>query len=325
MGVSTAANRQYVWGVRYMDDLVLRDRDVAAGGDLGVTGSGLDERFYAMQDPNWNVAAIANVSGVVQERYRYTAYGTPTFMASTFVPRNPNTSAYAWDALYTGRHLDAETGLYQYRNRYYHAELGRFVNRDPIGYKGGDRNLYRYAGNSPTRFVDPTGLVWSTADFVTWYYIGGGAPITLEAVGLLGEFQNAADVQRSVGQFWWQTVGKVLDVAKGLDCTKGAQTKNVFYSDTDVTNVTWEPHLFAVGHSTFYRSASCTITVPDCKCCKPGSEIRAWADCTFSYKIKDSFKDPLDIGNETGGTVYDINAFWAVRTHEELVVPCPRK
>ena len=118
-GASTAANRQYVWGVRYMDDLVLRDRDVAAGGDLGVTGSGLDERFYAMQDPNWNVVAIANVSGTVQERYRYTAYGTPTCLTSSFAPRNPNASAYAWDALYTGRQLDAETGLYQYRNRYY--------------------------------------------------------------------------------------------------------------------------------------------------------------------------------------------------------------
>ena len=154
-GASTAANRQYVWGVRYMDDLVLRDRDVAAGGDLGVTGSGLDERFYAMQDPNWNVVAIANVSGTVQERYRYTAYGTPTCLTSSFAPRNPNASAYAWDALYTGRQLDAETGLYQYRNRSYHAELGRFVNRDPIA---ADVNLYRYVRNRPTGFVDPSGL-----------------------------------------------------------------------------------------------------------------------------------------------------------------------
>ena len=157
VGASTAADRQYVWGVRYMDDLVLRDRDVAAGGDLGVTGSGLDERFYAMQDPNWNVLAIANVSGTVQERYRYTAYGTPTFLTSTFTPRNPNASAYAWDALYTGRQLDAETGLYQYRNRYYHAELGRFVNRDPVGYRGGS-NLYVYVGNRVLIASDPLGL-----------------------------------------------------------------------------------------------------------------------------------------------------------------------
>jgi RHS repeat-associated protein len=30
---------------------------------------------------------------------------------------------------YTGRQLDAETGLYYYRNRHYHAQLGGFVSR----------------------------------------------------------------------------------------------------------------------------------------------------------------------------------------------------
>ena len=148
-----------MWGVRYMDDLVLRDRDVAAGGDLGVTGSGLDERFYAMQDPNWNVLAIANVSGTVQERYRYTAYGTPTFLTGAFGSR-ANTS-YAWDALYTGRQLDAETGLYQYRNRFYHAELGRFVNRDPVE---SDVNQYRYVLDNPLLFTDPDGLKCAFCD-----------------------------------------------------------------------------------------------------------------------------------------------------------------
>lgn len=59
--------------------------------------------------------------------------------------------------LFTGRKLDPETGLYQYRHRYYHAQLGRFVNRDPIGYRGG-MNLYAYVGGRPTRRLDPYGL-----------------------------------------------------------------------------------------------------------------------------------------------------------------------
>jgi len=37
-------------------------------------------------------------------------------------------------------------------------QLGRFINRDPIGYDGGDANLYRYVGNRPTDLVDPMGL-----------------------------------------------------------------------------------------------------------------------------------------------------------------------
>jgi uncharacterized protein RhaS with RHS repeats len=34
----------------------------------------------------------------------------------------------------------------------------RFLNPDPSGFGGGDTNLYRYEGNSPTNFVDPMGL-----------------------------------------------------------------------------------------------------------------------------------------------------------------------
>ncbi len=41
---------------------------------------------------------------------------------------------------------------------YYHAQFGRFLNRDPIGYRAGDANVYRYVGNRPTGSVDPSGL-----------------------------------------------------------------------------------------------------------------------------------------------------------------------
>ena len=59
---------------------------------------------------------------------------------------------------YTGRRLDDETGLYQYRYRYYHAQLGRFATRDPILYWGSRWNLSAYVGNNPTIWVDPLGL-----------------------------------------------------------------------------------------------------------------------------------------------------------------------
>ena len=41
---------------------------------------------------------------------------------------------------------------------YYHAQLGRFVSRDPIGYQGGDRNLHGYVESRPTVSRDPFGL-----------------------------------------------------------------------------------------------------------------------------------------------------------------------
>jgi len=89
------------------------------------------------------------------ERYTYTPYGAVTRYAGNW---GEHTTDYQNPYLYTGRRLDAETGLYYYFARYYHAQLGRFINRDPIAYAGGDANLYRYVRNSPTNATDPSGL-----------------------------------------------------------------------------------------------------------------------------------------------------------------------
>jgi RHS repeat-associated protein len=43
------------------------------------------------------------------------------------------------------------------RARSYSSQLGRWLSKDPIGFRGGDENLYRYARNSPLRYGDPTG------------------------------------------------------------------------------------------------------------------------------------------------------------------------
>jgi len=121
-----------------------------------------------MQDPNWNVAAIANTSGDVQERYSYTAYGSPTVLTSAFGGRG--STNYAWDALYTGRQYDPETGLYYYRNRYHGTELGRFLGRDPVGARGRGENLYQYVGDHPMSMSDPSGT--TTVEYGRWWDIG---------------------------------------------------------------------------------------------------------------------------------------------------------
>ncbi len=37
-------------------------------------------------------------------------------------------------------------------------DLGRFISKDPIGFAGGDTNLYSYVGQNPVNYTDPWGL-----------------------------------------------------------------------------------------------------------------------------------------------------------------------
>jgi RHS repeat-associated protein len=43
--------------------------------------------------------------------------------------------------------------------RWHVPTAGRFISRDPLGFAGGDANLYRYCGNVPVSQTDPTGLI----------------------------------------------------------------------------------------------------------------------------------------------------------------------
>jgi RHS repeat-associated protein len=55
-----------------------------------------------------------------------------------------------------GYFTDSESGLQLLTNRYYDPQAGRFLTRDPIGYRGGI-NLYSYVANNPVNAIDPLG------------------------------------------------------------------------------------------------------------------------------------------------------------------------
>lgn len=46
-----------------------------------------------------------------------------------------------------------------YRARYFDANTGRFLSEDPIRFRAGDQNLFRYVFNNPLNLIDPFGLV----------------------------------------------------------------------------------------------------------------------------------------------------------------------
>jgi RHS repeat-associated protein len=149
--VGSNTTKRYVWSPVSVDVLILRDRDADAN-----PANGLEERLWVQQDANWNVTALVDGTGAVVERYAYDPFGAATVFDGSYSARSG--SSYDWVYLHQGGRLDSVSGLYHFRNRDLSPTLGRWASLDPIGFSGGDANLYGYVHNTPSSTLDPFGL-----------------------------------------------------------------------------------------------------------------------------------------------------------------------
>ena len=103
---------------------------------------------------------------------RYSAYGKREAQAGTEEPATLRqwAGAHGYEREpYGAGGLD----LHYLEQRYYEADSGRFISRDPIRWAGG-LNLYAYTENDPVNSVDPNGLVRSGVPPGYWGQISGG-------------------------------------------------------------------------------------------------------------------------------------------------------
>jgi RHS repeat-associated protein len=134
-------------------------QDVLADDNAGTltkyqNGLGIDNKLrvqtgndakYFVADHLGSTNGLTDSTGSLTSQTAYDSFGNQTGTLAT---------RYG----FTGRERDDTTGLMYYRARFYDPNLGRFISEDPIGFGGGDLNLYGYVSNSPGSFTDPSGL-----------------------------------------------------------------------------------------------------------------------------------------------------------------------
>jgi RHS repeat-associated protein len=126
------------------------------------------EQAFHQYDARGHCTLLTDSGGNVLEQYEFDAFGWPHFYNAS----GNEIGAYdpvqnLWEGysqfgnrfLFTGREWISDLKVYDYRNRMYQPELGRFLQPDPKEFAAGDYNLYRYCHNDPINKSDPFGLV----------------------------------------------------------------------------------------------------------------------------------------------------------------------
>jgi len=105
--------------------------------------------YYLSYNHLGSLRAVSDSSGAIVREIDYDAYGQ--------IVNDTNTSLQISFG-FAGGLYDPDTKLTRFGYRDYQAETGKWTAKDPIGFNGGDTNLYGYVLGDPVNFVDPEGL-----------------------------------------------------------------------------------------------------------------------------------------------------------------------
>lgn len=161
-------SHRYLWGATV--DQLLADEQVES-----LTNVSLNDTLWTLADHLGSVREAVDSAGNLRLRRTFDAFGNVVnegHYDAAGLAVAAGQAGYVDEAFaFTGRYRDELTGLQNNLNRWYDPRVGRWLSEDPIGFAGGDANLYRYVGNQATMIVDPTGLL-----LYPGWYIAHGIP-----------------------------------------------------------------------------------------------------------------------------------------------------
>jgi len=281
--VAGSATNSYVWGLDLAQSL---QGAGGVGGLLSVVSKAQSlepKAFFPCFDANGNVTDYVSTNGTVAAHFEYDAFGNTTSesIAQGLMPN-------AFSCRFSTKYFDSETGLYYYGYRYYSPELGRWINRDPIGERGGV-NVYEFVFNNTVNRRDYLGFFdGEDAGSALGFFIA--SPEIGLAVGVIGEMKDGGGVP-SYSDYddddtGWAGDDPSENDPSGQTCSSGATT-------TGLKNCTnWEEDSASFGESsvrhadgggstdrlTVKRTKTCTKLKCDCRC-STGQNSGFYFDC----------------------------------------------
>jgi len=170
---------------------------------------------YYDEDGLGSVTSLSNGSGALANTYSYDSFGNLTTSTGTI------TSPFR----YTARELDSETGIYEYRARYFDPTVGRFISEDPFRFAAG-MNFFAYVHNNPLGLADPTGLCDKNCQLSISC---GATPNTQGFSHCTVTVQNGPNYTAYDGEpsGWWLWSTLVVQHGKGVPPGPNSFVKNV--------------------------------------------------------------------------------------------------
>ncbi|MEW6429715.1 MAG: RHS repeat-associated core domain-containing protein [Thermodesulfobacteriota bacterium] len=135
-------------------------------------------------DATGHTVALTDGNRQTVNAYAYTPFGT---LAG-------ESESVAQPFKYAGKFgvMSEPNGYYYMRARYYDPQVGRFISEDPLGFDGGDLNLYAYVGNNPVMGVDPLGLCEQN-NGIDYFDLG------VSSVGALKDYYTLTQISTPAG------------------------------------------------------------------------------------------------------------------------------
>ena len=129
------------------DNLIQRFEYADQRMPISLTQNG--QKYYLHYDQAGTLRVVTQEDGTIVKQIAYDTFGNVL---------SESNASFKVPFGFAGGLYDSDTKLTRFGYRDYDAYTGKWTAKDPIGFNGGDSNLYGYVLGDPVDFVDPFGL-----------------------------------------------------------------------------------------------------------------------------------------------------------------------